>query len=118
MKQVVREEKRICDVCKVKESYSHNACLGCGKDICWECRDTRGFGVEYKHGVHVGGSGDGCYCQECDARLTAEGTDQLHIAYRVIKALREEEVKWYANFNARREVAETNLKAIQGGRHA
>ena len=108
---VVSKEARICDFCKKVETYTWNACLRCGKDICHACRDT--VAKHYEHSVYASGSGDGAYCNECDAILRKAGTDEKHNAYLAIKALRDESKSWSDNFERRRKEAEERLTALQ-----
>ena len=109
MKQRVTVEQIKCDLCSKKEAW--NKCLGCGIDICYDCRKMKV--KEYSHAVYFGGSEDGIYCFECDARLRKSG-DKLHAAYLVIERLRNEQNGWYANFKKRVDKAEIDLKKIQG----
>lgn len=111
MKQTKNVEKIICDICHTEESYPWNACLCCGKDICYDCRALHG--KQYNHEVHSGGTGDGAYCNDCDAKLTQAANDPLHNAYRVIAALRNEAEGFYADFEKRRRAAEEVLKQLQ-----
>ena len=112
MRQQANVERVICDVCKTKESYPWNACLRCGKDICYDCCELHG--KRYSHGVHSGGSGDGVYCNDCDAALTQAANDPMHNAYRAIAALRNESEGYYADFAKRRKAAEDALQKLQG----
>lgn len=111
MKTIVEEEKHLCDVCKKNEAYSWTACLGCGKDICYECRKIHA--KEYTHATWASGSGDGVYCNQCDERLRKDGTDKLYNAYAVIKSLRDESKGWGDAFEIRRKSAEAALNALQ-----
>lgn len=107
MKEQVTVEKIKCDFCG-KEAWKH--CLHCGKDICYEC-----IGIdakEYKHGIHVGGSGDGLYCNECDGSLK-NSDNKIHAAYRKIEALRNEANGSYAEFEKRGKLAEKALEKLQ-----
>ena len=110
-KIVEQHETHICDFCKVNKAYEFNSCLRCGKDICYDCSKTHA--KEYSHGVYVGGSGDGQYCNDCDAILTRTREDDLHNAYRLIKSLRDEQEAWYSDFNKRSDKAEAILKKLQ-----
>ena len=113
MKTTIQKEQRTCDVCRHKETYPWNACLSCGKDICYECSENSA--VRYEHDVHASGSGDGVYCVACDERLRREGSNPLHSAYLAIRSLRHEEKAWYGDFEARRKVAQDRLKQLQAG---
>lgn len=112
MKRVVSVEQTLCDVCQKNEAHPWAACLKCGKMICYDCRTLNAH--EYAHGVNVGGSGDGIYCNECDATLTKTGNDLLHNAYRAILALKNEVKGFSTDFDKRRTAAEAALKNIQG----
>ena len=107
MKKTVSVEQIKCDFCG-EEAWS--GCLQCGKDICYECRKTHA--KEYSHGVNVGGSGDGTYCNDCDDKLR-KTNDPLHAAYRKIEALKNEANGFYANFKVRQDEAEKALKELQ-----
>lgn len=109
MKQRVTVEQVKCDFCGKEADWSK--CLGCGIDICYDCRKTKA--KEYPHAVYFSGSGDGIYCAECDARLRKSG-DKLHAAYLSIERLRNEQEGWYADFKKRMDKAEADLKKIQG----
>ena len=107
MKETVSVEQIKCDFCG---EDAWNGCLHCGKDICYECRKTHA--KEYSHGVYVGGSGDGVYCNDCDNELK-RGNNPLHAAYRKIEALKNEAKGFYAGFKVRSEEAERVLKELQ-----
>jgi len=100
--------KKYCDFCG-EESWEQ--CLGCGKDICWECQRDGTKAKEYHHGVYVSGTSDGAYCLKCDAEMKAKG-DPVHAAYLSIEALREEAKEWDKDFTRRREAAEKLLEAL------
>ena len=108
MKKKVTVEQTFCDVCGKEASYSK--CMGCGKDLCYECRKVEA--VEYKHGVHFSGSGDGLYCLKCD-KEKREGGDKLHLAYRKIEMLRNEATGFWTEFEKRTKEAENELKRLQ-----
>lgn len=110
MKKQVIVEQSFCDLCG-KEASGYTCCLCCGKELCYDCRETAA--KEYKHAVHLSGSGDSLYCLECDRKLRENG-DKLHAAYRKIEALRHEEKGWYEDFRKRSDDAESKLKALQG----
>ena len=108
MKRIEQVERKICDFCQDNEA-SYSACMGCGKDICYDCKKIHA--KEYSHAVDFQGSGDGLYRLECDKRLTATG-DPLHAAYRVIGFLRDEARGWSEDFNKRADKAEATLKRL------
>ena len=108
MKKQVIEEQIFCDFCG-RQSYAGNDCLKCKMNICWECQKTKA--VKYSHAIYFSGSGDGLYCQTCDAELEKRG-DSLHRAYRKIRALIEESNRWNENFEQRKKLAEAELKAM------
>lgn len=110
MKKVIEKEVQICDQCG-KETYCHT-CLHCGIEHCWECRKLHG--VEYTHGVNFSGSGGGYYCNPCNFKLLAEGSDDLHNAYVLITNLRQEQKRWYSNFRAHSDKAESEVKRLSG----
>lgn len=98
----------VCDGCGKDCDYA-TKCLGCGKAFCYECRKIAG--VEYTHAVYFSGSGDGFYCNPCDARLSTNG-NALHSAYRAIKRLRDEAKAWGADFDGRIKESEDRLKRL------
>jgi hypothetical protein len=121
-KQVTKETK-VCDVCGsdnnsvlevieckrcVVAVWTH--CLLCGRDYCFDC--AKDHVVDYKHGVHFSGGGDGTYCLSCDASLARSGTSKLHTAYLKIKQLRAEEAGWYRDFKERTDIAEKRVKDL------
>ncbi len=109
MKKTIKKEVRFCDKCGKEDSYP-TACLACGTEMCYDCQTKHG--VSYSHAVHFQGSGDGFYCKPCDAKLTARGSDKQHNAYLAIKALRDEEDTYWANFKKRAEAAEAKVKSF------
>lgn len=110
MHREITRDIRICDACLDKEaSYS---CKKCSKDFCYECVGSAA--VIYRHGVYSQGSGDGCYCLDCNADLIAKPTSEFR-AYRAIAALRAESEAWSEDFRTRMQAAEKNLERIQAG---
>jgi hypothetical protein len=108
MKKPLTIQQSYCDFCGEKAS-GYQLCLSCGRDFCYDC--ARKHGVEYNHGVHCAGSGDGLYCLECDQKMREKG-DRLHSAYVKIHILREQEKSFYEDFKTRCEAAENELKTI------
>lgn len=101
MKVMETIEVTKCDFCG---ESSWDSCLGCGKDICYDCYgEKRDKAVRYFHGCHVQGSGDGIYCKECDQKMA---DDPLHAAYVQIKNLRDESERFYKDWDKRRKAAE------------
>lgn len=109
MKKAEQVENVYCDFCE-KRPAPYSQCLGCGKDICYECKKL--YAQEYSHGVNVGGSGDGVYCNECDLRLRKTG-DKLHEAYLAIRSLRDEQAGFYESLRSRQTLAEAKLASLQ-----
>jgi hypothetical protein len=107
MKKTVTVEKVLCDACEKEEASTYHPCLKCGKVYCYDCANTHA--IDYAHGVHVGGSGDGRYCLPCDTELRKAG-DSLHRAYLTVRALRDEERAWYASFSERSKHAEAEVE--------
>lgn len=110
MKKIIEKEVQICDCCG-KETYC-DSCLRCGLEHCWECRKE--CGVEYTHGVHFSGSGDGYYCTICNDELAKQGPDNLYNCYVKIANLKKESKEWYLDFHARSDKAEARLKQLVG----
>jgi len=107
MKKTIQKEVQFCDKCG-KESAYQTACMKCGMEMCFDCKQKHG--KKYDHAIYFQGSGDGFYCIACDAKLTVTGTDKRHNAYRAIKALKDELEAWHTDFKLRQEVAENNVK--------
>lgn len=110
MKKTVNKEVHFCDKCNAEQVYGFDECLCCGVEHCYECKKTEGR--KYSHGVHVSGSGDGYYCNACDAKLLSSGEDKLHSAYRRVASLRAEAIAWSDGFDRRRNAAEMALSEL------
>lgn len=107
MKQTVQIEVHCCDACSAQQDYV-STCINCGAEHCFECRAKEG--KKYSKGVYVSGSGDGYYCNKCDAELTKSGADERHAAYRSVASLRHEAKAWSADFERRMKVAEARVQ--------
>jgi len=107
MKKTIKKEVHCCDKCGKEASYPE-ACMKCGTEMCYECKQKHG--KSYNHAVYFQGICDGFYCNWCDAKLTAYGTDKQHNAYLAIKRLRLEADAWSENFKMRQQEAEGNLR--------
>jgi hypothetical protein len=97
-----------CDVCH-KEAFA--TCLCCGKDFCIE-HETK-EGIEYRHGLHIGGSDDGYFCNKCDIDITNDKKHplyQLHESYKQIAHIREEEKAMFDAIQRKGDEAEAQLK--------
>ena len=105
MKREITREQDFCDICG-KESMSWSVCMGCKKNICYDCQKTHA--KKYRHGVNISGSGDGLYCLECDSKID---TPKLR-AYRQIEALRQEADAFYEDFKNRSKIAEKILEGL------
>ena len=103
MKKTEQVETEYCDFCEANPAR-YNHCFRCDKAICYDCRKTQAH--EYSHGINVGGSGDGLYCNECDGVLRKSGADPLHRAYLVVESLKNEQRGFYEHFEVRRSAAE------------
>lgn len=111
MKKIVEREITVCDCCGEEAPFAAYHCGSCGTEHCYKCADREG--VRYPHAVHVSGSGDGYYCRDCDKKLL--GKDELHNAYRAIKALRDESEGYWSEFKKRQAKAE---KAVEDAAEA
>lgn len=111
MKQQVMQTVHVCDKCASPQVWGIDACLNCGAEHCYDCKKTEGR--EYAHAVHVSGSGDGYYCNDCDAKLTKEGTDKRHKMYRYVKSLRDEGKAWSEDYRRRCDLAEKQLAELR-----
>lgn len=108
MTKTIEKEVRFCDKCGKEESYP-TVCMGCGTEMCYACQTKHG--KRYSHAVYFSGTGDGFYCNSCDAKLTAAGNDKRHNAYLAIKLLKDELEAWTIAFRKRQEVAEAAAKS-------
>jgi hypothetical protein len=118
-------EVSACDLPGCDGKNLVQTCLSCGVMHCWEHafhQPTYGppmdlHGVEY-HGNVLGGSiSSGYYCQPCDARLSREKSDALHVAYQHIEALRTRYAEEHARFaldTARAEAEVTKERERRG----
>lgn len=109
MKKTILKEVSICDICGASDNIYY-ACHNCGIQFCYDCNKTHG--KSYNHGLHFSGSGDGYYCNKCDAVLTASKDNILFNAYKEIEAYRAEEISWYNNFKARYTATEDLIKRL------
>lgn len=100
-----------CDLCGKDEAFSECRCMGCGKDICWNCRQK--VAVKYDDGVFYMSSRDAIYCPACDASLK---DDPLHMAYVAIKNLRAESDAWGEEFTKRKDAAQDHLCKVYDAR--
>jgi len=109
-KEVVKTVKvTICDVCG-KLCGCGFKCLICGKDVCFECKDSNM--QTFNFAVGFTGSDDGEYCNECLSKpIPSEHIDLLN-AYRAIANLRNEYKAWDRDFTARSKAAEERLQAL------
>lgn len=110
MKKTVAKDVHCCDACGAEQDFGMDACLKCGAEHCFNCKKTHG--KEYQHGIYVGGSGDGYYCNACDTELTASGADRRHAAYQAIARLRNELKAWSEDFKRRANEAEQALENL------
>ena len=114
MKKQITVEGHSCDVCGAEVSAGYvSTCMHCGAEHCWDCSKTEG--KAYQHGVYLGGSGDGYYCNGCDVSLTKNGSDPRHREYRAIESLRREAEEWEMIFRRRKKAAEEKLEALSLG---
>lgn len=109
MRKTIQKEVDCCDACAKEDTYVY-ACKNCGTEHCYECRETEG--KKYNHAVNFSGSGDGYYCNKCDARLTKTKENELHVAYCHVQSLRNEATAWSDDFRKRSDKAEAHLKAL------
>ena len=113
MKKEITKTVEFCDACG-KECQYPSHCRECGRAFCYDC--SKEYSVTYLHGVHFGGSGDGCYCIACDEALRKipdrSKETKLHQAYLKISSLRLEYNKLYEDIDKRTKVAEAELKGL------
>lgn len=105
--EVLEKQKR-CDFCTT-QSEAYHKCLGCGKDVCWKCKEQEGY--EYEHSVTCSCASDGWYCKPCNVIL-AQAEDPLFEAYYTIRVLREEWKEFYDEFRFRSKCAEKLLEDL------
>jgi len=107
----VRKQKnieiKVCDFCGSDEMV-HDTCLGCGKDVCYEC--SKRVGEDYHHAVGFSGSGDGYFCNDCNQNPPKK-LKKLHQLYKKIRALGLESKAFYEDFRKRTDKTEAELKA-------
>ncbi len=103
---LITEEKAICDFCGDENKYT-DKCLGCGKDMCYECRKIHG--IKYRHAIVFSGSGDGYFCNECNSN-PPEKVRKLHSLYRNIILLSNERENFYKQFEIRSKKVEDELE--------
>lgn len=108
MKKTIQIEVRYCDKCGSDELV--RSCLMCGLDACYSCQDKHG--KIYHPGVHTWGRGDGFYCHECDAKLSASRADALHNAFKAIEQLRQQMADSEMNFQVQSEAAHRTLNSL------
>lgn len=85
MKKTKQIEYEACDIC---EDHAYDICRSCGKSFCLPCGKMQG--VEYKHSLFCGGTGDGYYCHKCNTEKLKQGNDPLFNCYVHIKTLRHQ----------------------------
>jgi hypothetical protein len=83
--------------------------LGCGKDVCWDCKKKAG--IEVHAGLFFSGSGDGFYCNSCRTLRSVVASD-LYQAYLKIHVMRQEYDSWSADFEIKRKKAEEELQLL------
>ncbi len=104
VKKIIQREESVCDYCG-SDDCVYMPCLGCGKDACYDCAKTHH--VKYEHAVNCSGSGDGCYCNECDEKLRE---DPLHKAYVAVKMFRQFLDEQYKKNRVRTDEIELDVK--------
>jgi len=111
MKRMVTEEKTFCDFCK--EETAWDKCELCQKDICYDCKKTKG--KEYSPLVYFDTSGH-FYCHPCDNIMTeqSKGINPQEIKryklLRVVESLRHEYRGFLKDFEKRKKEAEEKLE--------
>ena len=107
MKRTATIEQTICNLCGGRESFDEDVCLGCGKDVCDRCKINC---TVYRSNVH---RNDGLYCRDCEYKQIPNlGEDELHLAYRTIQEIDNEERESSRRFDARRKEAEERLAEL------
>lgn len=101
----VKQTITTCDFCGSGGCF--RKCLGCQKDVCYTCMDTKG--TDYKHAVYFSGSGDGFYCHDCDGKKPTP----LLLAYREIRDLTRERQIFDADFSKRMKEAEALVESLR-----
>ena len=106
MKKQVMQEVKVCDVCGT-DKMVFRGCRRCDKDFCYDHGKTHS--IDYNHGVHFSGSGDISFCVSCDDEIASNTQDKFYpilIAYRKIRALRNEYESIYKDIDGRIKTAE------------
>lgn len=102
--KVKREiEVKVCDHCQQEARFQ---CGGCGKDVCWDCSESRG--EKYQDFV-TGCSNTGYYCHGCVPQMAE---DKLYLAYTRIASLIAEHKAHCENFDQHRIVAESEIRQL------
>ena len=109
-RKLVTTTKITCDICNTAEAYEWSQCLGCGRDLCYDCR------VTYQHAVSFSGSNDGYYCQACDLKFQAGGGDHLWAAYRRIQHIRAERKAFYERSETEGAAVEQTIRELRAKR--
>lgn len=99
-------EIKVCDFCGSEDSV-FDTCLGCRKDVCYNC--AKKVGVDYSHAVHFSGSGDGYFCNKCDQN-PPKNMRKLHRLYKQIIELCLESKAFYEDFEKRSHKTEEELE--------
>jgi hypothetical protein len=100
----------VCEECgKAEDTYPH-CCTECGKHFCWDC--SKRLATDYQHSLHCSGSGDGLYCVDCEANLTANPTP-LFTAYAAIKTLRQASKAYYAALEKKAAELEKEIRRLR-----
>lgn len=109
MKKTKQVEYNACDSCN-NDEYAFYTCRGCGKSFCFSCREKQG--VEYKHSLFCSGTGDGYYCNKCNAEKLGHGNDPVFNCYAHIKTLRRQYEILEEELKEAGKRAEENLKRL------
>ena len=82
-----------CDDCGSDQCYF--PCVGCGRDVCFDCEKLRG--TRYSEHATTGASGSIYFCPVCDAN-PPEHVRKLHIVGVAIKRLAESNESFHEEF--------------------
>lgn len=110
MKKNIEKLTTVCDICESDDCVFHH-CVGCGKDFCYKCQETKPVGQKFSHSVYCSGSYDCFLCVACIADPTPKVQSILAV-YLKIQQLRNETKSFYEDFEKRSKVAEVKVKEI------
>jgi len=108
MKKEKTVEVYVCDECGSEECV-HYHCIGCGKDLCYDCAQNKKLGVNYDCGVNFSSGSNGFFCQTCNIK-PPDHVKKILGMYKTIIHLRTEEKTFYTNWKERGKFIEGEIE--------